>query len=211
MTDPYSVLGVSPDSTDDQIKKAYRELAKKYHPDVNTEVGADEKMKEINEAYDLIMKMRESGNNGRYYTGGQQNTYSGSSYSSDAFNLYRAQMLISMGRYAEARVVLESIPQSARDAEWYYIYGVLLNNTGAYFDAREKFEEAVRRNPSNPAYREALNRVGRSGAYGGTGGGQNYNNSTDCCGGCSGCDMCTGLMCADCLCECMGGDLIRCC
>lgn len=204
MTDPYSVLGVSPDSTDDQIKKAYRELAKKYHPDINSEAGASEKMQEINEAYDRIMKMRESGKNGEY---SGRSTYSDSSYSSDAFNIYRAQMLISMGRYAEAKIVLDSIPQVSRDAEWYYIYGILLNNTGAYFDAREKFEEAVRRDPSNPVYRSALNRVGTQGAYRNAGGGS----SSDCCGGCSECDICTGLMCADCLCECMGGDLIRCC
>ena len=204
MRDPYSVLGVSPDSTDDQIKKAYRELAKKYHPDVNSEAGASEKMQEINEAYDRVMKMREGGTNGGY-TG--QSTYSGGySYSSDAFNIYRAQMLISMGRYAEARIVLDSIPQAARDAEWYYIYGILLNNTGAYFDAREKFEEAVRRDPSNPVYRAALGRVGNSGAY------RTPNTGTSsCCGGCSECDLCTGLMCADCLCECLGSDLIRCC
>lgn len=206
MTDPYSVLGVSPDSTDEQIKKAYRELAKKYHPDVNSSAGASEKMQEINEAYDRIMKMREGGKSGGYSEGGS--TYSGTSYSSDAFNLYRAQMLISMGRYTEAKIVLDSIPYASRDAEWYYIYGVLLNNTGAYFDAREKFEEAVRRNPSNPTYRAALNRVGSQGAYRSSGG---TGNSADCCSGCSGCDMCTGLMCADCLCECMGGDLIRCC
>ena len=204
MTDPYSVLGVSPDSTDEQIKKAYRDLAKKYHPDINSSANASEKMKEINEAYDRIMKMRESGNNTGYSGSG---TYSGTSYSSDAFNIYRAQMLISMGRYAEARIVLESIPYASRDAEWYYIYGILLNNTGAYFDAREKFEEAVRRDPSNPAYRAALNRVGNQGAYRTPYGG---GNSADCAG-CSGCDMCTGLMCADCLCECMGGDLLRCC
>ena len=209
MTDPYSVLGVSPGSTDDQIKKAYRELAKKYHPDVNSDAGASEKMKEINEAYDLIMKMRESGNNGRYYNGGQ-NTSSSSSYSSDAFNIYRAQTLIAMGRYAEARIVLDSIPQASRDAEWYYIYGVLLNNSGAYFDARAKFEEAVRLDPSNPIYRQALNRVGAQGAYRNSSPG-GYSSSGDCCGNCSGCDVCTGLMCADCLCECCGGDLIRCC
>ena len=205
MTDPYSVLGVSPDSTDDQIKKAYRELAKKYHPDVNSSADASKKMQEINEAYDRIMKMRESGNGGGYSGSGN---YYGTGYSSGASGVKRAQILISMGRYMEARIVLESVPQSLRDAEWYYVYGILLNNTGAYFDAREKFEEAVRRDPSNQTYRDALGRVGSQGAYRTSHSGAD---SADCCAGCSGCDICTGLMCADCLCECMGGDLIPCC
>ena len=62
MSDPYKVLGVSPNATDDEIKTAYRELAKKYHPDNYAESPladlASEKMKEINEAYDTIMNDR---------------------------------------------------------------------------------------------------------------------------------------------------------
>ncbi|MBQ9940855.1 MAG: DnaJ domain-containing protein [Clostridia bacterium] len=203
MTDPYSILGVSPENTDEQIKKAYRELAKKYHPDVNPGVDTSDKMKEINQAYDLIMKMREAGNKGRYYQ--DTNTSSSRNYSSDAFNLYRAQTLIAQGRYTEARIVLDSVNQASRDAEWYYIYGVLLANSGAYFDARVKFEEAVRRDPYNPLYRQALNRMSAGGAFSSSPRGNSVS------GDCSGCDMCSGLICADCLCECLGGDLIRCC
>lgn len=202
MKDPYSVLGISPDASTDEVKKAYRELAKKYHPDVNADNPlkhlADEKMKEINEAYDQIMKMRESGN-----------TSSGSSYqsnsSSDGANIMRARTLISQGRYVEARVVLNSVSPAARNAEWYYLNGVLLTNNGQYFDARAAFEEAVRRDPANPTYRDALNKISSAGTY--SGGGYSRSTGTSC----SGCDMCSGLLCADCLCECCGGDLIRCC
>lgn len=197
MRDPYSVLGISPSASTDEVKKAYRELAKKYHPDVNADNPlkhlADEKMKEINEAYDRIMKMREDGT--AYY----------GSNASDSANIARVRTLISQGRYAEARIVLDSISQNARNAEWYYLNGILLSNSGMYFDARASFEEAVRRDPSNPLYRQALNKVSQSGAYGG------YTGSPADFTSCSGCDMCTGLMCADCLCECCGGDLIRCC
>ena len=192
MKDPYSVLGISPSATTDEVKKAYRELAKKYHPDVNADNPlkhlADEKMKEINEAYDTIMNMREGSSS------------SGNGSSTDT--LSRAQTLISQGRYAEARIVLDSVPQSDRNAQWYYLNGVVLSSSGLYFDARASFEEAVRRDPANPLYRQALGRVSQRGAYGGYTG-----SSADC----SGCDMCTGLMCADCLCECCGGDLLRCC
>ena len=62
MQDPYSVLGVSPSATEDEIKKAYRALAKKYHPDVNQDSAeAERRMKEVNEAYSAIMKMRFTG------------------------------------------------------------------------------------------------------------------------------------------------------
>lgn len=199
MRDPYSVLGVSPSATDDEIKKAYRELAKRYHPDVNADnLAADEKMKEINEAYDTVMKMRE---NGGSYRAANDGAYYGSS-ASDAANIARARVLISQGRYAEAKIVLDSVSGNARNAEWYYLNGVLLSNSGMYFDARANFEEAVRRDPTNPQYRDALNRFSQ---------GRQFNGSHRYDSGCSACDLCTGLMCADCLCECCGGDLIRCC
>ena len=65
MRDPYEVLGVSKNATDDQIKDAYRELARKYHPDnyANSPLAdlAEQKMKEVNEAYDTIRDMRRNG------------------------------------------------------------------------------------------------------------------------------------------------------
>lgn len=198
MRDPYSVLGVSPSATDDEIKKAYRELAKKYHPDVNSDdPTAADKMKEINEAYDTVMKIRESGGSYQNTSG----TYYGSS-ASDAANITRARTLIAQGRYAEAKIVLDSVSPASRNAEWYYLNGVLLSKSGYYFDARANFEEAVRREPTNPQYRDALNRF----SHGTSNTGMPHGDF-----GCSACDVCTGLMCADCLCECMGGDLIRCC
>ena len=74
MNDPYKVLGVSPSASDDEVKKAYREMAKKYHPDqyANTPLAelAGEKMKEVNEAYDTIVKQRKEAKSGGAYGSG---------------------------------------------------------------------------------------------------------------------------------------------
>ena len=76
MNDPYSILGVDPNASDDEIKRAYRELARKYHPDnyQNNPLAdlAEEKMKEVNEAYEAINKMRPGGGGGGYQSAYQQ-------------------------------------------------------------------------------------------------------------------------------------------
>ena len=65
MNDPYKVLNVSPSASDEEVKKAYRDLARKYHPDNYHDNPladlAQEKMKEINEAYEQIQKQRRAG------------------------------------------------------------------------------------------------------------------------------------------------------
>ena len=203
MKDPYQILGVGRDATDDEIKKAYRTLAKKYHPDnyAGSDLAdlAEEKMKEVNQAYDEIQKMRQGGGS---YSGGS--SYSGSSYSGRT-SYAQIRNLINMGRYAEADVMLESVVMGERDAEWYFLKGCVLVRRGWFFDAQKSFERACEMDPANAEYRNALDQLNRrSSAYGG-----GYNTSN--VGGCSGCDICTSLLCADCLCECCGSDLIGCC
>ena len=82
MEDPYKILGVSPDASDEEVKKAYRQLAKKYHPDVNKEAGAEERFKKIQNAYDTIMNMRKNGGNAREFWNqyGSQQTYANNDY-----------------------------------------------------------------------------------------------------------------------------------
>ncbi len=190
MKDPYEVLGISPDATDDEVKAAYRQMARKYHPDNYADNPlsdlAQQKMQEINEAYDTIIRQRQSGS-----------AYAGGSQYADI------RGMIQNRRYAQAEELLDGIPDSARSAEWYFLKGQVLYQKGWLEDADRHFYQAVQMDPQNPEYRAAVNRAAarRSGSY--TGGAKN--------GGCSGCDMCTGLLCADCCCECMGGDLIRCC
>ena len=128
MTDPYKILGVSRDASDEEIKKAYRALARKYHPD--NYAGSDladlagERMKEINEAYDTIQKERAAGTRGNYSgaygTGG---TSSANNAAGTAASLARARAMINAGRYSEANILLDSIGSSVRGAEWNYLKG----------------------------------------------------------------------------------------
>ena len=196
--DYYEILGVTKNATDDEIKKAYRKLARQYHPDLNREnpKAAEAKMKEINEAYDAIVRMRRQGgtnqNNGAQ--GGTSTRYT------DIRNLIR------MGRSIDAETLLDGIPAPSRDAEWYFLKGSVLYKKGWLDEAYNNFSTAVRMDPTNREYSAAFSQLDRQRRTGGyrVGGGVNP-------GGCSGCDVCQGLICADCCCECMGGDLIRCC
>ena len=201
MTDPYIVLGVDRNATDEQIKLAYRELAKKYHPDNYADNPlsdlAGEKMKEINEAYDAIMNERRSGGNSN--AGGGYSAYTNSNYSD-------IRMLISGNRLDEAIRMLDAVEPSKRDAEWYFLNGSVQYKRGWFDNAYTNFATACKMNPSNPEYRAAFNNIqSRRRGF------NPYNTTGRTQGNCCTGDMCTNLICADCCCELMGGDLIPCC
>ena len=210
MKDPYSVLGISPTATDEEIKKTYRELARKYHPDSYQGSPladlASEKMKEINEAYDTIQKQRAAGNSGSYQNG---SSYDGGSYSSSngrQSSFAEVRRMINGGQYTAAENILDSTPSAGRDAEWNFLKGCICLQRGWYADAQRYIETACYMDPNNMEYRIARERISGSAA----GFGRAYRTSASN-GGCSTCDICSGLMCADCLCECCGGDCISCC
>ncbi len=201
MKDPYSVLGVSKNATDDEIKNAYRELARKYHPDNYTDNPlsdlAGEKMKEINEAYDAIIDMRRGGSSKN----------SRGAYSSGNTQFPEIRSLITQGRFEQAQELLDGIPPHNRNAEWYYLNGTVLQRRGWFDQAYTSFVTAVRMEPGNIEYQNAMHNAQRQS-------GPQYNpyrSYGNTAGGCSTCDICNGLICADCCCECMGGDLISCC
>ncbi|MGN0479696.1 MAG: DnaJ domain-containing protein [Hominenteromicrobium sp.] len=210
MADPYKVLGVSPSATDEEIKDAYRKLAKKYHPDQYADSPlaelAGEKMKEINEAYDTIVSQRKNRTAGGYASAGgySYNNVRGSGNS--GFNDVRSYIMA--GRIADAEQLLNGVPVESRNAEWYFLKGSVLYRRGWLEEAKEHFTRACQMDPGNPEYQAALNQAmnQRSGVYGG------YNpNMNTGMGSCNTCDVCNSLICADCCCECMGGDLIPCC
>ncbi len=205
--DPYKVLGVSPDASEETIKRAYRDLVKKYHPDkyVNNPLGdlAEEKLKEINEAYDMIMNKHTASNNNS--GGGAYGSYSSSYSGGGAYTLVR--QLISQNRLAEAYQELLKLPQTA---EWYYLNGLINQRQGKADKAYQNFNAAAAMDPNNAEYRNAVNSMHRSaGAYNRNSYGGNDMNGCIC--GNNACDCCSNLICADCCCECMGGDLIPCC
>lgn len=203
MNDPYSVLGVSRDATDEQIKSAYREQAKKYHPDNYSDNPlsdlAAEKMQEINDAYDAIMSERRSG---KRSADSSSNNYSGGA---SAFPEVRT--MINQGRLEEAQELLDGVPPQSRNAEWYFLNGTVLYRRGWFDNAFTSFATACRMEPQNPEYRNAMNNAQRQAGRQSS----PYYSSGNYGGGCSTCDVCQGLICADCCCECMGGDLISCC
>lgn len=192
MNDPYSVLGISSRATDDEVKKAYREMVRKYHPDNyhNNPLSdlAQEKMKEINEAYNNIMSIREGGGGYRPGTGS-----SGSSSGSAEGAKVRAA--INTGDIRLAEELLKAF--QVRDAEWNFLMGSACYHKGWLDDAYRYFQTAVSMDPNNSEYRQAFAFMSQSGqAYRPYGQGvvQNQN--------CDACDCCAAMMCMNMCCRC---------
>lgn len=202
MRDPYQVLGIPRSASDDEVKKAYRALARKYHPDnyagkPEAAASAENIMKEINEAYDTIQRERSGKSTGGYDRG----TYYTSSGTTSFDSVRR---LIAEGRYSDAELIIDSTPSGDRGAEWNYLKGCLLTQRGFYYDAMKYIEIACYLDPQNLEYREAKNRLKmRSEGFG-----TEYRTAN--VGNCDICGTCSTLICCDTCCECFGGDLIRC-
>ena len=195
MRDPYSVLGVSPNASDEEIKKAYRELARKYHPDnyQNNPLAdlAEEKMKEINEAYETITKQRSGGGGGGYQ---QSSGYSqGGGYSSSGSSdptYAQVRQMIQRGDLSGAERILQGVSQ--RSGEWYFLVGSIAYRKGWLDDAMRNYSMAVQLEPGNMEYRQALSMMQqRSGGY------RPYGYSA---GTVDGLDCCTTMLCLNCLC-----------
>ncbi|WP_315111595.1 DnaJ domain-containing protein [Clostridium intestinale] len=161
ISDPYKVLGVSPDASDEEIAKSYRKLAKKYHPDLNQgNEEAARKMSEINSAYNQIKQGYTS--QGSYNAGyGGQNTYGNDASYVNDYN--SAIHYMNSGYYNEALNVLKNIP--SRSAKWYYYSAVANLGIHNQITALEHARTAVRMDPNNFEYHLLLNRIQGSGAF----------------------------------------------
>lgn len=216
--DPYSVLGVTRGATDREIKKAYRTLSRKYHPDSYSDESqknwAEEKFREVQEAYNQIVDER-SGKSRQSYGGSQD-------YTEEDQHLMAAMNYIRARRYNEAINVLNSMEN--RSARWYYFSSYANLGLGNNVVAMDYAKKAVDMDPGNQEYQQYYQQLqrggtaspfgggyaggpfggGYGGGYGGYGG---YGSYGDSCG--TG-NICCDLWCADTCCECMGGDLCSC-
>ncbi len=213
--DPYKVLGVTPQTSDDDVKRAYRDLARKYHPDnyVGNPLAdlAEARMKEINEAYDAIMEARkppeaaQQQQQSYQQPGYQQQSYQQPGYQQQGYG-YGAQQrasysgpnaaiysqvrqAINQGNIGLAESLLQRITQ--QDAEWYYLQGVIFYRKGWYDEASRSFEKACQMDPENREYQAALANLNLSEEYGG------YRPMTQV----TPCDCCFQLMCLQCCCQ----------
>lgn len=147
---PYDILGVSPSATDEEIKKAYRTLSRKYHPDANVgkpgEKAAEEKFKQIQQAYTQIMKEREQG----YRTYGYHNDNRTAGGDSDTVEMQAAANFINSRRFGEALNVLEGI--QSRSSQWYYLSAIANAGVGNNIRAQDMARQAMEMEPNNAQY-----------------------------------------------------------
>ncbi len=180
--DPYRVLGVSRNASMDEIKKAYRKLSRKYHPDANInnphKDQAEEKFKEVQQAYQAIVNEREHGSSaaggaGGWYGGfgGYGNTANNGAFQ-DNVELRAAVNYLNAGHYQEAMNVLNNIDE--HDATWYYLHACANAGLGNNVNAKEDAQKAVELDPDNPEYQRLLNALDNGSWYGTMGRGYGF-------------------------------------
>lgn len=195
MKNPYEVLGISPSATNEEVRDAYRALAKKYHPDnyVDSPLAdmAEEKMKEINSAYDEILRIRAEGKSSSSQSSDSQSGYKGA-YREEYSKIRQA---INNNDFKLAEQLLNQIEQFKRDAEWFFLKGCVLLHSGYHFDAIRYINRACELDPENHEYATLRDNLrAQSNAYGNP-------TSRESGVGCSLCDICSFLICLDCMCR----------
>ena len=197
MKNPYEVLSVTSSASMDEIKRAYRDKARRYSEN-------QAKMDELNDAYDFIINNFGSNKGNTSYADSGYGAGAAGGQTSE-FGDIRAKL--NSGRIDDAEMLLDGIPYQRRNAEWYYLKGTIQHRKGWLESALENFRKAKEMEPGNSEYEAAFNQLERESKGDFRRNRQNEDND----GCCSPCNICSSLMCAYCCCDCMGGDLIRCC
>ena len=214
MNDPYQILGVPETASDEEVKRAYRELARKYHPDNYHDNPladlAQEKMKDINAAYEQITKMRSGAKSGGYSSAGSSGSYGGyggyqqqysSQSSSGSSVLQQVRIAINTGNISRAEALLANY--SDHNAEWNFLRGAVCYRRGWMDEAKRYYQTACQMDPGNAEYRQALEFMERGTESAYRPGGQPF--GTEVCGG----NLCLPLCCLWTLCN--GGGYWFCC
>lgn len=172
--DPYKVLGLNRDASDEDVKRAYRALAKKYHPDLNPgDQEAARRMQEVNAAYEQIKNPEKFRQQSQQQGGAYGDPFTGWY---DPFTGYRqqtqqqtgdqyqraAEQYIRFGRYREALNTLQS--STERNARWYYLSALANDGLGNQVTALEHIRRAVSMEPDNYQYQQVLNQMEHGGA-----------------------------------------------
>lgn len=191
--DPYEVLELERGASQEEIKKAYRRLVNKYHPDKYSDNPlqdlAQEKLKEINEAYNQLVK----GSGKKGYS--DYDTGSGGQHAGGLFGQVR--QCINEKKIDEAERLLNGI--SEQNAEWHFLKGVILSYRGNYNQAYDYISRAHQMDPGHPEYRDLYYRMAN--AARGMGPQRKSSNADDCC------TICGTMYCLSCCCDCMGEGL----
>ena len=184
MTDPYSVLGVSRNASDEEIKKAYRSLSRKYHPDANinnpNKDQAEARFKEVQQAYQQIMHEREYGSSSqsggdydfggfgdfgsfRGFSGQYRQAGSSSAQTEDELHMQAAANFINSRHYQEALNLLNGM--KTRNAQWYFYSAAANSGMGNNVIALEHAKEALRRDPGNLQYQMLVRQLESGGMW----------------------------------------------
>ncbi|MBR0596374.1 J domain-containing protein [Sinanaerobacter chloroacetimidivorans] len=195
MQNPYEVLGVKEGASQEEIKAAYREQVKKYHPDKYHDNPlyelAEEKLQEINEAYEYLMK-----NNGHSGYENYSKSSSNRGYSSGSPEFEEIRKMIDRGNVPGAEAMLHRV--RTRNAEWFFLNGMISLRKGWYDDAMTNVQTAISMDPNNGEYRTALNSIMSAGnGYRTAAYGRGYTNNDDLC------RLLQCYCCADALCDCI--------
>ena len=184
MSDPYEVLGLKQGASEEEVKKAYKTLAKKYHPDVTgNDPAAAQKMQEINSAYDAIINHKSYSSSSSSYGYSQSSYGGGYGYSNEreeeSNEMRAAASYIHSRHFREALHVLSTVPFEKRNGRWYYLSAVAKGYSGDTTGAYSDISEAIKKEPGNMEYQSFLDRLNgsrnfytqRQSAYGPSGSG----------------------------------------
>ena len=156
--DPYRVLGLEHGASDEEVKRAYRRLAKKYHPDMNPgDEHAAKMMNDINAAYDQIKNPQKRTEQSSYDP--FRGWYQQQAGTNDSSELRAARHYIQMHSYEEALHVLSTIPAASRTAEWYFLSAIANTNLGNRVLGYEYINQACRMDPDNLQYQRVKDQI----------------------------------------------------